>query len=133
MRGPDRELPVGASAFCPGGDWRRGRDSNPRTLAGQRFSRPPPSTARPPLLYRPARRGPRARAALPEIERDLDRAGAILFRERGQRLAPLVEPEGVREHAREVDAPGGDQVEVVLDAVLAHAVDRLDAEGVRAR
>jgi site-specific DNA recombinase len=29
--------------------WRRGRDSNPRTLAGQRFSRPPLSTAQPPL------------------------------------------------------------------------------------
>ena len=29
--------------------WRRGWDSNPRTLARQRFSRPPPSTARPPL------------------------------------------------------------------------------------
>ncbi len=29
--------------------WRRGRDSNPRTLTGQRFSRPPPSTTRPPL------------------------------------------------------------------------------------
>jgi hypothetical protein len=31
------------------GRWRRGRDSNPRALSGQRFSRPPPSTARPPL------------------------------------------------------------------------------------
>jgi hypothetical protein len=29
---------------------RRGRDSNPRSLAAQRFSRPPPSTARTPLL-----------------------------------------------------------------------------------
>ena len=29
--------------------WRRGRDSNPRTLAGQRFSRPPLSTTQPPL------------------------------------------------------------------------------------
>ena len=30
-------------------NWRRGRDSNPRTVARQRFSRPPPSTTRPPL------------------------------------------------------------------------------------
>ena len=30
-------------------NWRRGRDSNPRTLAGQRFSRPPLSTTQPPL------------------------------------------------------------------------------------
>ncbi len=37
----------------PVGDWflsgRRGWDSNPRTLAGRRFSRPEPSTTRPPL------------------------------------------------------------------------------------
>jgi hypothetical protein len=32
--------------------WRRGRDSNPRTLAGQRFSRPPHSTTLPPLRNR---------------------------------------------------------------------------------
>ena len=31
-------------------NWRRERDSNPRTLAGQRFSRPPQSTALPSLL-----------------------------------------------------------------------------------
>ena len=31
------------------GAWRRGWDSNPRSLATQRFSRAPPSTARPPL------------------------------------------------------------------------------------
>src|SRR5690606_18915399 len=29
--------------------WRRGRDSNPRKVALQRFSRPPLSTAQPPL------------------------------------------------------------------------------------
>jgi hypothetical protein len=29
--------------------WRRGRDSNPRTVAGQWFSRPPHSTTLPPL------------------------------------------------------------------------------------
>src|SRR5262245_48544651 len=31
------------------GAWRRGWDSNPRSLSTQRFSRAPPSTARPPL------------------------------------------------------------------------------------
>ena len=36
------------------------------------------------------------------------------------------------EHAREVDAPVGHEVEVVGDGVLALAVDGLDAEGVRA-
>ncbi len=30
--------------------WRRARDSNPRTLSGQRFSRPPLSTTQPALL-----------------------------------------------------------------------------------
>ena len=35
---------------------RRGWDSNPRTLAGRRFSRPEPSTTRPPLHREPARR-----------------------------------------------------------------------------
>ena len=32
-------------------EWRRGWGSNPRTLAGQRFSRPPLSAAQPPLPY----------------------------------------------------------------------------------
>ena len=37
-------------SFAPDmGGWRRGWDSNPRSLATQRFSRAPPSTARPPL------------------------------------------------------------------------------------
>ena len=34
----------GAVGLSPGGEWRRGRDSNPRSLAGFRFSRPAPST-----------------------------------------------------------------------------------------
>ncbi len=38
-----------AEQLSPLDCWRRERDSNPRTLAGQRFSRPPPSTARPSL------------------------------------------------------------------------------------
>ena len=34
------------------GNWRRGRDSNPRTREGQRFSRPPLSATQPPLHIR---------------------------------------------------------------------------------
>jgi hypothetical protein len=45
----DNGLPHEAPAFSGGVVWRRGRDSNPRALAGFRFSRPVPSTARPPL------------------------------------------------------------------------------------
>ena len=44
-----------------GSGWRRGWDSNPRSLSTQRFSRAPPSTARPPLRrqgYRAAGQGP---------------------------------------------------------------------------
>ena len=37
------------SFFSSPGVWRRGRDSNPRKLALQRFSRPPHSTTLPPL------------------------------------------------------------------------------------
>ncbi len=40
-----------SSAPTLGLKWRRGRDSNPRTLAGRRFSRPVVSTAHPPLRY----------------------------------------------------------------------------------
>ena len=47
--------------------WRRGWDSNPRSLSTQRFSRAPPSTARPPLQ---ARRGYQRRAR-PPIRRSL--------------------------------------------------------------
>ena len=39
------------SFFSSPGVWRRGRDSNPRKLALQRFSRPPHSTTLPPLRY----------------------------------------------------------------------------------
>src|SRR5512142_2119410 len=42
----EREPSSGAAAKR---GWRRGWDSNPRALAGQRFSRPPLSTAQPPL------------------------------------------------------------------------------------
>ena len=39
------------SFFSSPGVWRRGRDSNPRKLSLQRFSRPPHSTTLPPLRY----------------------------------------------------------------------------------
>src|SRR6185312_11870226 len=71
--------------------------------------------------------------SVPLVEGDLDGAGAVLRGEHGERVTPrLVEREGVGEHPAEVDAAGFDQVEVVVDAVLAHAVDLLDAERVRA-
>jgi hypothetical protein len=41
----NKKAPGGAFSFA----WRRGWDSNPRTVAGQRFSRPPLSTTQPPL------------------------------------------------------------------------------------
>ena len=43
------------------------------------------------------------RHVAPEVERDLDRAGVVLGGERGERVAPVVERERVREHAGEVD------------------------------
>ena len=45
-----RSREVTNALFSESTNWRRGRDSNPRTLASQRFSRPPLSTAQPPLL-----------------------------------------------------------------------------------
>src|SRR6186713_1523062 len=68
---------------------------------------------------------------LPEVERDLDRAGTVLGGERGERVAPARELERVREHPGEVDAPVAHQLQVVLDAVAAVAVDLLEAERVR--
>ena len=46
-----RQVPHKPGAVVPGGvvTWRRGWDSNPRSLSTQRFSRAPPSTTRPPL------------------------------------------------------------------------------------
>ncbi len=41
----NQKIPLGCLSIY----WRRGRDSNPRTVAGQRFSRPPLSTTQPPL------------------------------------------------------------------------------------
>ena len=49
-RGLGEARKPGAGAWVrPRSRWRRGWDSNPRSLSTQRFSRAPPSTARPPL------------------------------------------------------------------------------------
>src|SRR5262249_49798941 len=76
-------------------DWRRGRDSNPRTLAGQRLSRPPHSTALPPLR---APRGSGRQVVLPARHRRpdhrlLDRDRRLLRdRERDRVGGPAVDP-----------------------------------------
>src|SRR6266446_10859366 len=67
-----------------------------------------------------------------EVERHLDGATLVLRGERRERVTPMLEPEGVREHAVEVDAAVPREVEVVLDSVLAHTPDLLEAERVRA-
>ncbi len=55
-----------------------------------------------------------------------------LVDERAEGVAPLVEPEGVGQHPVRSMRPLADEVEVVLDGVLADALDLLDAERVRA-
>ena len=64
--------------------------------------------------------GARAREGdrLTQVEGDLDRGAAVLGRQRSERVAPLVEREGVREHAGEVDSP------------VAHEVERIDTDDV---
>jgi hypothetical protein len=57
--------------------WRRGRDSNPRTPKGQRFSKPPLSSTQPPL------RGARQAVSVPL-----------------QDLPPRCRPDGLARHAR---------------------------------
>ena len=52
-RGPNQILALHQIKKAPSGAcfiWRRARDSNPRTLSSQRFSRPPLSTTQPALL-----------------------------------------------------------------------------------
>ena len=44
-----KRRPTGRGSSWLSTGWRRGWDSNPRSLSTQRFSRAPPSTARPPL------------------------------------------------------------------------------------
>jgi hypothetical protein len=65
--------------------WRRGWDSNPRTVAGQRFSRPPLSTTQPPLRLprkntgRPAGLASTAVRKIHKIRRLLFSVGVISF------------------------------------------------------
>src|SRR5438132_10284190 len=66
-----------------------------------------------------------------KVERNLDGAGAVLGGEGGERIPPLVERERVGEHPVEVDAAGGDKVEIVLDPVALNTIDLLEAERVR--
>src|SRR5436190_14441245 len=69
--------------------------------------------------------------ASPEVERDLQCTALALSRERAERVAPLVEPERVRQHVPDVDPSGVGPVQVVRDRVSAYAVDRFHSEGVR--
>src|SRR2546423_14217540 len=68
----------------------------------------------------------------PEVEGHLDGPGRLLVDEGGPCLAPVVEGEGVRQHAGQVDASRGGEIQVMGDSVLANAVDLLDAESVGA-
>src|SRR5207249_2108494 len=74
----------------------------------------------------------RSASATPVVDGDLDGAGVPLGCDGVERVAPALERERVGQHAAEVDAAATDQIEVVLDAVLAEALDLLDAEGVGA-
>src|SRR5437879_1350105 len=55
-------------------DWRRGWDSNPRGLVPCRFSRPEPSTARPPLRDFETRENCATGAELSKVDRALRRS-----------------------------------------------------------
>src|SRR5437016_2031830 len=55
-------------------DWRRGWDSNPRGLSPCRFSRPEPSTARPPLRGFETRENCAIGAELSKVDRALRRS-----------------------------------------------------------
>src|SRR2546423_300143 len=63
------------------------------------------------------------------VEQDLDGAGALALGQGQDGLLPLRQREAVGDHVGEVEA-GRDEVEVVLDGMLADAVDLFDAEGV---
>src|SRR5436190_21261062 len=92
------------------------------------IGRPPlsPTVAAPSASSSATARG----SATPVVDGDLDRAGVALRGDGVERVAPALERERVREHAREVDPTGRDEIEVLLDAVLAHALDLFDAERV---
>ncbi len=66
------------------------------------------------------------------IEEIAEWSGGVLRGENRERVAPLLERERVGEHRCDVDAAAAREVEVVLDAVLALAVDLFEPERVRA-
>src|SRR5579863_10265502 len=65
-------------------------------------------------------------------EGDLHRSALLLMGQRPHGVPPLLQAEPVRQHAGEVHAAGGGEVEVMGDGVLAHPVHLLHPEGVRA-
>ena len=80
---PSANRPAGGHrpAQCPDAPpravrWRRGWDSNPRSLSTQRFSRAPPSTARPPLRCQDTSEDTRARAGQADRVRTCRRSPA---------------------------------------------------------
>src|SRR5262245_3549449 len=66
------------------------------------------------------------------VDGDLDRPRPPLVSDGVEGVLPRGEAERVGQHAGEVDASVDHQIDVVLDAMLAHALDLLDAKGVRA-
>ena len=66
-------------------------------------------------------------ASCAEVERALHGSGFALVDERLKGEAPVLQGERVGEQPGEVDAAGHHEVEVVLERVLADAVDLLDA------
>ena len=73
-RRPGRDGPVPGRTAPPADAvrWRRGWDSNPRSLSTQRFSRAPPSTARPPLRPSGYQRGRAPGAVRPTASGGVD-------------------------------------------------------------
>src|SRR5271156_6174408 len=66
------------------------------------------------------------------VEGHLDRAAFALVGDRQEGVPPLVEPEGVSQHGTQINSAVDNQIEVVLDRVLALPVDLLDPECVAA-
>ena len=70
---------------------------------------------------------------LAKVDRDLDRAAVPLIRNRQERLAPLLQLEGVGQHGAQVDSSADGKVEVVRDRMLTLTIHLLDPECVGAR
>src|SRR5574338_1400613 len=72
-----------------------------------------------------------SRGGAGKLERDLDAAGLLADRSE-EGLAPVVERVAVGDEEAEVHLARGAEIDIVLDGVLAHAAELLDAEGVGA-